>query len=252
MAKRLETIKSDDMPHQVSATESAAYRGPAKPGDLPNRLSQMTKALYWFPLAALCLIVGLYPLVYLMADEPFGLLQMKSDSVVSNRWWQLGFYTHIISGGVALTVGWSQFVNPWRQRSPKLHRTVGKLYVLMVGTSSIAAVCIAPWTSTGWTAALGFGCLGAVWLCVTLQAWNRIRQQDLRGHKCMMVYSYSACCAAVTLRLWLPLLIGVLRLDFAVAYPVVSWLCWVPNLLIASAINSRSLKMAPDPSPVRS
>jgi hypothetical protein len=55
-----------------------------------------------------------------------------------------------------------------------------------------------------------------------------------------MVYSFSACCAAVTLRLWLPVLLLVLRLDFSVAYPIVAWLCWVPNLLVARLINSRT------------
>lgn len=54
-----------------------------------------------------------------------------------------------------------------------------------------------------------------------------------------MVYSYSACCAAVTLRLWLPLLRGVFRLDFALAYPIVAWLSWVPNLLKSRLVTSR-------------
>lgn len=62
----------------------------------------------------------------------------------------------------------------------------------------------------------------------------------------MMVYSFSACCAAVTLRLWLPLLLGGLRLDFDFAYPIVAWLCWVPNLLVAHSINSITLKRVPE------
>jgi len=36
----------------------------------------------------------------------------------------------------------------------------------------------------------------------------------------------------VTLRLYLPALV-VGGVDFAVAYPIVAWLCWVPNLLFA-------------------
>jgi hypothetical protein len=114
----------------------------------------------------------------------------------------------------------------------------------MVCVSGLAAVSISPQTSTGWIAGLGFGSLGVVWLYVTLQAYKSIRKRNVRGHQCMMVYSYSACCAAVTLRLWLPLLLGVLRLDFAIAYPIVAWLCWVPNLLVAYSINSRTLKDA--------
>jgi uncharacterized membrane protein len=209
------------------------------------------RVLYWIPLAALCLSIGAYPLVYLLADGKIGLLQTKSDALVIDAWWRLGFYAHIVCGGVALSVGWSQFMKAWRDRYLKSHRVVGKLYVLMVCASGLAAVCIAPWTSTGWIAGLGFGSLGVVWLYVTLQAYRSIRQRDLQRHKCMMVYSYSACCAAVTLRLWLPLLLGVLRLDFAFAYPIVAWLCWVPNLLVAHSINSRALKRVPEFTKIR-
>lgn len=202
------------------------------------------RALYWILFAALCLIIGVYPLVYLVADGKFGLLQTKSDALVIDAWWRLGFYVHIVSGGVALSVGWSQFVKSWRERCVKLHRVIGKLYVLMVCVSGLAAVSISPQASTGWIAALGFGSLGVVWLYVTLQAYKSIRKRNVRRHQCMMVYSYSACCAAVTLRLWLPLLLGVLRLDFATAYPIVAWLCWVPNLVVAYSINSKALKDA--------
>ena len=47
-----------------------------------------------------------------------------------------------------------------------------------------------------------------------------------------MVRSYAVCYGAVTLRLqmWpLAMTFG----DFAIAYQVVSWSCWVPNLVFA-------------------
>jgi len=187
----------------------------------------------------LCLGIGIYPLRYLLADSHIGLLQTKSDTLLGNRWWRVGFYTHILCGGVALSVGWTQFVESWRKRYRHWHRVAGKLYVLMVVLSGLAAICISPQTSTGWVAGLGFGSLGVVWLVVTLLAFQSILQRDLRRHECLMVYSYCACCAAVTLRFWLPLLLRVFRLDFDVAYPIVAWLCWMPNLLVAQWITSR-------------
>ncbi len=203
------------------------------------------RTLFLIPLAAICLIIGAYPLAYLVTDGKFGLLQLKSEAVVSDEWWRLAFYSHIITGGVALSVGWSQFVNSWRQHHPEIHRRVGKVYVFMVCVSGVAAICLAPRSTTGWIAGSGFGSLGIFWLYVTLQAYISIRQGKRQEHKRMMVYSYSACCSAVTLRLWLPFLLSVLRLDFAVAYPIVAWLSWVPNLLVAHAINSRPVKKPP-------
>jgi len=47
-----------------------------------------------------------------------------------------------------------------------------------------------------------------------------------------MIYSYAACFAAVTLRIWLPLLMITLG-DYLFAYRIVAWLCWVPNIIAA-------------------
>lgn len=56
----------------------------------------------------------------------------------------------------------------------------------------------------------------------------------------MTIYSYSACFGAVTLRFWLPLLLGAFNLEYNVAFPVVAWLSWMPNLLVAHLIVSKT------------
>ena len=54
-----------------------------------------------------------------------------------------------------------------------------------------------------------------------------------------MVRNFSLAFAAVMLRLYIPtsVLAGV---DFAVAYPVIAWLCWLPNLLVAECVYRTS------------
>jgi uncharacterized membrane protein len=197
------------------------------------------KTLLWILVAVLCLIIGVYPFTYLVVGGKFGLLETKSDALLMNGWWRLGFYVHIVGAGVALFVRWTQFVKSLRTRYSRIHRNLGKLYVLMVCMSGVAAVCIAPFSSAGPVAGLGFGSLGVIWLYFTVQAYRSVRQRDLRRHECLMIYSYSACMSAVTLRLWLPLLVVVCRLDFNLAYPIVAWLSWVPNLLVARLVSSR-------------
>ncbi len=62
-----------------------------------------------------------------------------------------------------------------------------------------------------------------------------------------MIISYALCFAAVTLRIWLPILEVVFG-DFNTAYIITAWLCWIPNLIGAllfikhkkSTINSIS------------
>ena len=47
-----------------------------------------------------------------------------------------------------------------------------------------------------------------------------------------MIRSHALTLAAVTLRIYLPLELA-LGMSFHDAYRVVSWLCWVPNLVAA-------------------
>ena len=75
-------------------------------------------------------------------------------------------------------------------------------------------------------------CLGVIWLYTTVRAYIAIRKKDLSLHQGMMIYSYAACFAAVTLRIWMPLLIMATG-QFLVAYKIVAWLCWVPNMIFA-------------------
>ena len=46
-------------------------------------------------------------------------------------------------------------------------------------------------------------------------------------------------CAAVTLRLWMPLLIGGFGLAFEDAYRNAAWMCWAPNLVAGWRIGLR-------------
>jgi hypothetical protein len=54
-----------------------------------------------------------------------------------------------------------------------------------------------------------------------------------------MVRNFSLTFAAVTLRFWLPGLV-VSGASMAVAYPVVAWLCWVPNMIVAELLLNKT------------
>ncbi len=61
------------------------------------------KSKLWFSLFALSAIfIGLYPILYFIIDRHFGLLQTKDVLVLQNLFWNIGFYTHIVFGGLAL------------------------------------------------------------------------------------------------------------------------------------------------------
>lgn len=85
---------------------------------------------------------------------------------------------------------------------------------------------------------LGFGLLAAAWLATGLLAYRAIRARDVAGHRRWMIRNFSLTFAAVTLRLYLPAAV-VSGMKFEVAYPLIAWLCWVPNLLLAEFFFNR-------------
>ena len=178
-------------------------------------------------------VVGLYPLIYLFIDNSVGLLASKPAELISRTDWIWAFYQHISLGGVALLAGWSQFSQNLRAKNVNLHRTLGKIYVVACLLSGVAGLYLAFYATGGMISGFGFGGLAVAWLYTTLTAYMAARQGDYHRHERWMIRSYALTYAAVTLRLWMPVLIGGLRLEFMTAYLIVAWLCWVPNLLFA-------------------
>lgn len=183
-------------------------------------------------LAVLATLGGLYPAVYFMIDRRFSLLGLKSEELLADTLWNITFYIHIILGGVVLLVGWTQFVSKWRNRNWKLHRQIGKLYIICVLISAITSFYIAMYATGGGISTLGFMGMGLVWFYTTYSSYTAIRKRKVLKHQQMMVYSYATCMAAVTLRIELPLFTAIFD-DFNKAYVVLSWFSWVPNLLVA-------------------
>ena len=202
----------------------------------------MTKKVTWILFVTLSIAIGLYPALYFLIDKKFGLLGTKTDELLANTFWNIAFYIHIILGGLALLIGWTQFSTKIRNKNITLHRKIGKTYVLSVLASAIGGIYMGFFATGGPMASTGFICLGIVWFYTTLMAFISIKNKQVYRHKKLMIYSYATCFAAVTLRLWLPLLSLVLN-DFTTAYIIVAWLCWVPNLLVANLIT-RQKKVA--------
>jgi hypothetical protein len=111
----------------------------------------------------------------------------------------------------------------------------------------LGGVSLSRFSYGGWTTHLGFAALGIAWMGTTLAAWVRIRSGDVAGHRAWMTRSFLLTLAAVTLRIYLPLS-GLLGLPFDASYAVVSWLCWVPNLLVAEALV-RAIDRSTSPGP---
>jgi hypothetical protein len=148
-------------------------------------------------------------------------------------------YIHIFASAVALALGPFQFRAQLRARRPALHRWFGRLYLGMgVLVGGLAGLFMAFHAFGGLASRLGFSCLAVAWLYTGLRAWRAIRARDPVLHRRWMVRNFALTFAAVTLRLWLPASM-VSGIPFELAYPVIAWLCWVPNLVAAEILFNR-------------
>jgi uncharacterized membrane protein len=163
----------------------------------------------------------------------------------------IGLYTHMFGGGIALLFGPFQFLGRIRDRRPTLHRWMGRLYLTGILFGGLSAFLIAPGMITGLVGEIGLMSLGALWLWTGWNAYRNIRAGNVEIHREWMIRNFALTFAAVTLRLWLGILIGtqVPLLEtkysgdfdalFVEAYRVVMWLSWVPNLIVAEWIINR-------------
>lgn len=139
---------------------------------------------------------------------------------------------HLAAGGIAIVAGALQFSARLRFDRPAIHRNVGRVYLVAVLVSGIAGGLLAPVSTGGVVAHFGFGMLALLWVSTALFAWVTVRSGDYEAHRRWMIRSYALCLAAVTLRLYLTVF-GILGVPFEASYPAISWLCWVPNLIVA-------------------
>jgi len=201
----------------------------------------LLKKIPYYILAFCCVLIGLYPAIYFIADRKFGLLASKSEVLLSSTVWNTMFYVHIVLGGIALLVGWLQFNKKLRLKNIELHRKIGKIYVFSVLLSGVAGFYIGLHATGGLSPKLGFTSMAVVWFFTTLFALTSIKKGNIIQHQKLMIYSYAACFSAVTLRIWLPILSNSLG-GFTPAYRIVAWLSWVPNIIVAYFIIKYQFK----------
>lgn len=191
-----------------------------------------TNKFAWVAFGMLAIAIGFYPLLYLLGGRDMGLLATKPNEILSSTLWNVAFYGHITFGGISLLAGWTQFSRELRRRYLRWHRRFGKVYVVSALASGACGIYLSFFATGGWVTSLGFFSLGVAWIFFTVRGYTAIRAKDLSGHEGFMIYSYAACFAAVTLRIWMPLLALIFG-KFIIAWTIAAWLCWVPNLIFA-------------------
>lgn len=200
----------------------------------------LTRRLLFGLMAFLAVGVALVSYRYLLPGMPGG-----SDFIIANRYARAGFLAaHAGFAATALLIGWAQFLSGVRRRWPAVHRWMGRVYASAVLCGGAAGFVLALGATTGMVSTMGFGALAVVWVGCTAQGWRYALARDFAEHRRWMIRSFALTLAAVTLRLYLPLS-GALGLNMILSYRAISFLCWVPNLMLAEVLLATRWRTTP-------
>ncbi|MGH3703218.1 MAG: DUF2306 domain-containing protein [Agromyces sp.] len=229
----------------AAAPEPSASRGKPAPPAIATRAGWTWLLLSSLAIAVYAVVPYLTASLSALSEDGVGL----ASNYDGRPWFvQLAFMVHVVAGGVALIVGPLQFWRGLRSRHPRVHRWTGRAYLVAVLIAGVAALVMAPFNSAGLVGFFGFGALAVLWIATGLRAYRAIRAGDVASHRAWMMRNFALTYAAVTLRLWIGVLLGVQALPggdfdfeaaFENAYAAVPFLCWIPNLIVAEWLIRR-------------
>ncbi len=197
-------------------------------------LTTLRTALFWGLSLAIALVSWRFLLLGVPASMPFMVHHLDGRA--------LALYAHIGLAPVALAILPFQVSVRLRARRPRLHRWMGRVYGGVILIAGLAGLSLAVGSSAGPIAWAGFGLLAVLWIGTTARAVWLAMARRIAEHRVWMIRSAALTFAAVTLRLYLPLLAA--GLGFEAGYVLVAWLCWVPNLVVAEWLIRRTRQPA--------
>lgn len=114
--------------------------------------------------------------------------------------------THIIFAFIALVTGFLQFIDHIRHRNPKVHRIIGRIYVISIFISGILAFVLFFYTES-FSKAMAFLMLAILWLFTTWKAYHAAIKRRFNEHRKWMIRSFGITLVAVSARLLVPFLL---------------------------------------------
>jgi uncharacterized membrane protein YozB (DUF420 family) len=196
---------------------------------------------WWWLAAFLAIAIAGYSLRYVFLGERAYVPELAA----SFRTRPLTLLAHTLFGPIALVLGLVNLL-PAMRKSPRwaAHRWMGRVYLISALALGSAGLSLAFHAAGGPGARAGFLLLAVGTLGTAGQAYRAIKRRNVRQHREWMLRSYALIFAAVTLRIWMPILIIAHQGQFLPAYRWVAWLSWVPNALFAEWIIRRGWRPA--------
>jgi uncharacterized membrane protein len=205
-----------------TTTTAARTQSFSEAADFPRILS----AFAW---AALLIMVAYFvlrevPRYFVWSEASYGAYYWPRKTVV---------FPHILMAISSIFIGPFQFLPQIRNGYPKVHRILGRIYVVSAFLGSASGMVMAVISSRGFVNDTGLFGLGFAGLLTTSMAYIAIRKRNFIQHKQWMVRSYVVIFGFVTIRS-----ITTIMLYYGFNNPddrfgVATWACWAVPLLFA-------------------
>ena len=207
--------------------------------------------LLYIWLAALAALSAYY--LYRAIDYRFLHANRLGPSLFNKQLW---YSSHVL---LALPVVFGaplQFLPGLRQSAPRIHRWIGRAYVIGASGAAVLAIYLGA-TIEYEGSRLSIVITGALWLFFTLAAWRAAVARNFVAHRAFMIRSYTLALVLVWLRVmydfqdylffyvqneemrdvtreWASWVIPLLMVEF--------WMSWLPQLSPGKSFKSKPLR----------
>ena len=173
---------------------------------------------------------------------------LTKQSVLHITAWRWAFYTHITCSIFVLILGGLQFVPAIVKKYTRVHRRMGKAYIILVlGLSAPSGLIMGFYANGGVVSKISFVLLSLLWWLFTFLAYRQIKKKNIESHINFMYRSYALTLSAITFRIYVMLVPHFIHLPAKEMYSLIAWLSWAPNLLVTEILIKNRTKWDQQP-----
>lgn len=198
---------------------------------------QLAKNGYWILALTICFLIIIKSTDYFYPDFSRGFLIGKKDVF---SFYKVFLYAHITASPIAFLLGIFQF----GFRRSKLHKILGKAYVLSILFFAAPAGFFMAWFAIGGVPSIvNFSLMAILWFVFTLKAYKSIWDGKIEEHRNFMIRSFILTNSAILIRLLSFVNNQFSIVDGTLGYILISWISWLPVLLVYELIQKTNQRI---------
>ncbi|WP_238394659.1 DUF2306 domain-containing protein [Pseudoxanthomonas wuyuanensis] len=152
----------------------------------------------------------------------------------SRRGW---LWTHLAGGALTIFLGPLQFLTRWPRAYPRLHRWMGRIYMIGMLIACAGAIGLIATSPAPFEIRSAFAATALAWLTTALTALIAIRRGRVWPHRRWMIRNYLVTLSPITFRLLLQAQLAMGLAPSPTMIATLLWLSWLLPLLIHEGVR---------------